>query len=39
MSNFKLLTYPKEDAYAKALECLFALKIIDKQCNLTEEMG
>ncbi|EAR90543.1 DEAD/DEAH-box helicase, putative (macronuclear) [Tetrahymena thermophila SB210] len=39
VTNFELLQQPNENAYAKALEQLFALKVIDKYCNLTQEIG
>lgn len=39
VSKFELVTYPHEEAYAKALEQLYALKVIDNHCNLTSDIG
>ncbi|EGR30485.1 hypothetical protein IMG5_130770 [Ichthyophthirius multifiliis] len=36
ISQFELLTKPKEEAFAKSLEELFAFQIINKDCNLND---
>ena len=37
--RFDLLNMPDEDAFAKALEILYSLKIVDAESNLTADIG